>query len=52
MIYISNTPDSAGVTIVGDCLDLEALYEALHAIIGDEDEYVRYGLHQSAKCLL
>ncbi|CQR75121.1 hypothetical protein SOV_36260 [Sporomusa ovata DSM 2662] len=42
MIYVTNTPNNAGVAIYGDCLDFDALYEALHVVVGDEDEYVRY----------
>lgn len=42
MIYITNTPNNAGVAIYGDCLDFDALYEALHIVVGDEDEYERF----------
>lgn len=42
MIYVTNTSNNAGVAIYGDCLDFDALYEALHIVVGDEDEYVRY----------
>lgn len=42
MIYVKNTPNNTGVAIYGDHLDFEELYEALHAIVGDEDEYSSY----------
>jgi hypothetical protein len=42
VIYISNTPNYAGVAICGDGLDFEALYEALHEVVGEEGEYVRF----------
>lgn len=42
MIFITNTPNSAGVTVHGDFLDINELYDALHAIVGDEDEYPSY----------
>lgn len=37
MIYVKNTPNSTGVAIYGDYLDFENLYEALHSVVGDED---------------
>lgn len=42
MIQVANTPNYAGVTVCGDFLDVEALYDALHVIVGEEDEYVSY----------
>lgn len=42
MIYVANTPNNTGVAIYGDCLDFEALYDALHAVVGNEDEYARF----------
>lgn len=42
MIYITNTPNNAGVAIHGDYLDFDELYEALHSIVGDEDEHLPY----------
>lgn len=42
MIYVKNTPKSTGVAIYGDYLDFENLYEALHSVVGDEDEYISY----------
>lgn len=42
VIYVTNTPNNAGVAIYGDCLDFETLYDSLHTVVGEEDEYVRY----------
>ena len=42
MIYVTNTPNNAGVAIYGDFKDLEALYEALHKIVGDEEQFFSY----------
>lgn len=42
MIYIKNTPNNTGVAIYGDYPDFENLYEALHAVVGDEDEFVAF----------
>lgn len=42
MIYVTNTPNSAGVEIHGDFLDFDALYKALHVIVGSENEYITY----------
>jgi hypothetical protein len=42
MIYVTNTPNNAGVAIYGDCLDFDALYEALHTVVGNEEEHMRY----------
>lgn len=39
MIFLKNTPNFAGVTVYGDRLDLEGLYESLHTIVGDENEW-------------
>ncbi|EAX47890.1 conserved hypothetical protein [Thermosinus carboxydivorans Nor1] len=38
MIYVTNTPNNAGVAIYGDYLDFKALYDALHTVVGDEEE--------------
>ncbi|MBO8138701.1 MAG: hypothetical protein H0Z40_11335 [Desulfotomaculum sp.] len=40
MIFAQNTPNNAGVAIYGDYMDFEKLYEALHTVLGDEDEFV------------
>lgn len=42
MILVKNTPNNTGVAINGDYLDFEHLYEALHNIIGDEEEFIEY----------
>ena len=38
MIYAKNTPNNMGVAIYGDYMDFENLYEALHNVVGDEEE--------------
>ena len=38
MITAKNTPNNLGVAIYGDYMDFENLSEALHDVIGDEDE--------------
>jgi hypothetical protein len=40
MIYVQNTPNNTGVALYGDYMDFEKLYEALHTVLGDEDEFV------------
>jgi len=40
MIFVKNTPNNTGVAILGDYTDFENLYEALHTIVGSEDEFV------------
>lgn len=42
MILAQNTPNNTGVAILGDCADFENLYEALHTVVGNEDEFVEY----------
>ncbi|MFJ5768948.1 DUF6904 family protein [Psychrobacillus sp. NPDC093180] len=42
MIRIQNTPNFTGATTSGDIHDFEELYEALHTIVGEEEEYPRY----------
>lgn len=42
MIYVTGTPNCAGVTIHGDHKDLDELYNALHEVVGDEEEYPAY----------
>lgn len=42
MIFVRNTPNSTGVAIHGDYMDFENLYEALHTVVGDEDEFVGF----------
>ncbi|NMP21880.1 DUF6904 family protein [Sulfobacillus harzensis] len=36
---MQNTPNLAGIRIAGDYQDLESLYMALHAIVGEDGEY-------------
>jgi len=40
MIFVRNTPNNTGVAIHGDYMDFENLYNALHTVVGDEDEFV------------
>ena len=42
MIFVKNTPNNTGVAIYGDQMDFENLYEALHEVVGNEDEFVAY----------
>ncbi|TCP19934.1 hypothetical protein EV207_1578 [Scopulibacillus darangshiensis] len=42
MLYAKNTPNNAGVMIYGDNKDFEALYAALHAVVGEEGEFASY----------
>jgi hypothetical protein len=42
MIYVENTPNNTGVAVYGDHRDFEGLYEALHDIVGNEDEFVNH----------
>lgn len=42
MIFVKNTPNSAGMEVYGDHIDFENLYEALHNITGDEYEFPNY----------
>lgn len=39
MLKIESTPNHAGVTIEGDFFDFDQLYDALHEVVGEEDEY-------------
>lgn len=38
MIYITPTPNYAGVNITGDFYAFDQLYESLHRILGNENE--------------
>ncbi len=42
MIFVKNTPHNTGVAVYGDHRDFEGLYEALHDIVGNEDEFVNH----------
>jgi hypothetical protein len=42
MLYVKNTPNNTGIAIYGDFMDFEGIYDALHTIVGDEDEYLPY----------
>lgn len=42
MLYLENTPNLTGVTVYGDHLDFEKLYDSLHKIVGEEREYPAY----------
>ncbi|MFZ0368061.1 MAG: hypothetical protein WAM07_00490 [Halobacillus sp.] len=53
MIMVENTELNAGVEVSGDYHDFEALYEAIHNIVGEEGEYPPYEgarLHVLAVC--
>ncbi len=39
MLTIRNTPRTAGIEILGDHKDLLGLYSALHAVVGDDEEF-------------
>lgn len=42
MIYVQNTPNNTGVAIYGDHMDFENLYEALHTVVGNEEEFISH----------
>ncbi len=42
MLALRNTPNLAGITISGDYQDLNALYQALSEVVGDEAEFLPY----------
>jgi len=42
MIFVNNTPNNTGVAIYGDQMDFENLYEALHEVVGNEDEFAAH----------
>ncbi len=42
VITIGSTPNNVGVTIQGDFFDFDQLYDALHEIVGEEEEYPLY----------
>jgi hypothetical protein len=42
MIFVTNTPNNAGVVIHGDFMDFDSLREALYAIVGEEDEFTQF----------
>ncbi|MFD1677647.1 DUF6904 family protein [Alicyclobacillus fodiniaquatilis] len=42
MIQIRSTPNEAGVSVLGDLVDIEGLYESLHEVVGEEGELERY----------
>lgn len=42
MILVENSPNSTGVAIYGDHFDFEKLYDALHHIVGNEDEFISF----------
>jgi len=39
MIFVKNTPNNTGVAVYGDYRDFSGLYEALHDIVGNEEEF-------------
>lgn len=42
MLTLRNTPNLAGIAISGDTHDLEFLYQGLHQVVGDEEEFLPY----------
>ena len=42
MIFVKSTPNNAGVSIYGDHRDFEELYEAMHTVVGGEDEFTSF----------
>ncbi|SES69222.1 hypothetical protein SAMN03080614_100375 [Anaerobranca gottschalkii DSM 13577] len=42
MIFAKNTPNNIGIAIYGDFLDFENLYNALHNVVGEENEFAGY----------
>ena len=42
MIYVKNTPHYTGIALYGDFMDFQGLYEALHTIVGSEDEHSEF----------
>lgn len=42
MIIVRNTPNNSGVAIYGDHMDFKNLYDALHTVVGNEDEFIEY----------
>lgn len=42
MIFVTNTPNNAGVAIHGDFKDYDSLLEALYAIVGEEDDFPQF----------
>jgi hypothetical protein len=42
MLAATSTPNCAGIELRGDFLDFEALYDALHHVVGDEDANAGY----------
>lgn len=43
MIFVQNTPHNTGVAIYGDYQDFDNLYEALHNVVGSEEEADEFG---------
>jgi hypothetical protein len=39
MIFVKSTLNNTGITIYGDKIDYEELYEALHTVVGQENEF-------------
>lgn len=42
MIQMQSTPNLTGILTIGDMNDFEELYESLHRIVGDDEEYPHY----------
>lgn len=42
MIFATKTPNNTGISIHGDCKDLDSTYDALHEIVGDENDFPEF----------
>lgn len=42
MIFVTNTPNNAGVAIHGDFKDFDSIREAIYAIVGNEDDFPQF----------
>lgn len=42
MIFVTSTLNNAGIAIHGDFKDLGSIYDALHEIVGDENDFPQY----------
>ncbi|WP_218240578.1 hypothetical protein, partial [Pseudomonas sp. 2822-17] len=42
MLFAKNTPNNTGIALYGDNMDFDNLYEALHTVVGKEDEIEAY----------
>jgi hypothetical protein len=42
LILVKNTANNTGVAIYGDSLDFQSLYDSLHNLIGEEEEFISF----------